>query len=109
MDNEELMQEMEVQEQFERESATIEYDDAYSIEIDYTTQSWDLHQMNVNTWSYAFIGQLNSLKLLNVILIMKLIGNLRTSYTNWNYEQLCTWNSILGDTRMLCCIPMGGT
>ena len=39
MDNEELMQEMEVQEQFERESSTIEYDDAYSVEIDYTTQS----------------------------------------------------------------------
>jgi len=41
MDNEELMQEMEVQEQFEREHFGIidEYDDAYSVEIDYTTQS----------------------------------------------------------------------
>nr|BAR35522.1 hypothetical protein [uncultured Mediterranean phage uvMED] len=40
MDNEELMKEMEVQEQFEREYfGVIEYDDAYSVDIDYTTQS----------------------------------------------------------------------
>ena len=38
MDNEELMQEMEVQEQFERESGTIEYDDAYSCLL-YTSPS----------------------------------------------------------------------